>query len=228
MAVSPLIGIHGASVAYSMDELQTRLGKFISPPGKTSWLKVAKIGSIALGIPSLVGFIGFGVFNYFYPQKVQNFLSRRKEFSKPPIFVPRRRHPYPIDNRQVNSQFIKGEKLIAQGKNLEAQAIFTQLLKKETLNSTQRSLAWNRLGKLYTDIQQTQKALKAFQQSIKANPNLSENYVDYAVLLQNQGDSVAALESVKKALVITPQNVKARSIEKKLRQRIASGKDKVK
>jgi tetratricopeptide (TPR) repeat protein len=96
------------------------------------------------------------------------------------------------------------------------------------LRSTQKSWVWNRLGKLYTGSHQIHEAIEAFRQSIEADPNLYENYVDHAVLLRDQGNWVAAMKSVKEALDRNPGDVIARSLGKELRERITLEKDKAK
>jgi tetratricopeptide (TPR) repeat protein len=207
-------------------EVHERIEGLKRPIKKVQWGKIAKIGAMATGIPTMIGLIGFGIFSYFYPQKVRDFLSRRKEFSSPSAIVSRRHLLQPVGKEVLNSRLIQGEKLIAQGKNLQAQALFSQVIKKGALNSSQESQAWNRLGRLYASSNKIDEAIDAFQRSIQANPGLHENYVNKAVLLRDQGDWPAAYQSVKKALEKNPEDDIAKALEENLKGRLALEKDK--
>jgi tetratricopeptide (TPR) repeat protein len=208
-------------------EVHERIEGLKRPIKKVQWGKIAKIGAMATGIPSMIGLIGFGFFSYFYPQKVSDFLSRRKKFSSPTAIISSRHLLQPVENEVLNSRLIQGEKLIAQGKNLQAQTLFSQMIKKGILNPTQQSQAWNRLGRLYANSNKIDEAIDAFQRSIQANPGLHENYVNKAVLLRDQGDWPTAYQLVKKALEKNPEDDIAKALEEELRGRLALEKDKV-
>lgn len=202
----------------AVEEIQERIKKTIK---KVQWGKLAKIGALATGIPSMIGLIGFGVFNYLYPQKVHDFFIRRKK--TPSTSISTKQFPRP--EGKINSRFNHAEKLIAQGNNTKAQALLIQLLKTETLNSSQQSKAWNRLGKLYVAERRIEEAHSAFQQSIEADPGQYESYVDRAVLLRDQGDWNAALATVTKALDINPDDIIAKTLKQELISRLALEKD---
>ena len=184
---------------------------------RVQWGKIAKAGAVAIGIPSIFGFLGLFIFNFFYPQKVHDFFARRK---KPPsTFISPRHLPRP--EGKINSLFSQAERLIAEGNSTKAQALFTELLQSSKLDSHQTAQAWNRLGKLYAVEGRIEEADSAYHESIKADPGQYKSYVDRAKLLSDRGDWAAALSSVNKALERYPDDVTAKALKQELISRLA-------
>lgn len=194
------------------------------PSIRVEWAKVARTGALALGFPIMVGVI-FLAFHSFREKKLVLFPQLQESFA-PLVIAPGKRILHPEESKKITAQFIQAETLIAQGKNLQAQALFSQMIDKGALNLPQQSQAWNRLGRLYAGSDKIVEALDAFQQSIQANPDLYENYTNKAVLLRDRGDWSAAYQSVKKALERNPEDDIAKALEEELMGRLALEKDK--
>jgi len=210
----------------SVAEVHKRVEKLDQEKPNIPWLKIIKFGSVAIGIPTMFGVLAFTIFNYLYPQKVKDFLARSKLFPRRPTVVSPRHLPRAEVNTEFNIRFAEGEKLISQGRNREALLLFTRLQQSKRIGPVERSKVWNRLGRLYAASDQPQKALSAFRKSFQTDPNRYESYVDHAVLLRDQGDWDAAMESVKKALEINPDDGIAKTIEQQLAERLALERDK--
>lgn len=219
-----------ADAAYSPSvvEVHKRVEELDQEKPNIPWLKIIKVGSVAIGVPSMFGMLAFTLFNYLYPQKVKDFLARSKLSPRRPAAVSSRHLPRTEVNTKFNLRFAEGEKLIRQGRNREARMLFTRLQQSKRIGAVERSKVWNRLGRLYAASDQPQKALNASQKSFQTDPDRYESYVDHAVLLRNQGSWDAAMESVKKALEINPDDDIANTIEQQLADRLALERDKEK
>jgi RNA recognition motif-containing protein len=82
-----------AAESPSVGEVHKQVEKLGEKKPNIPWLKIIKIASVAIGIPTMFGVLAFTILNYLYPQKVKDFLARSKLFPRRPAVVSSRHLP---------------------------------------------------------------------------------------------------------------------------------------
>lgn len=102
--------------------------------------------------------------------------------------------PPPTTSSQLNNQ------TIAAIANLEA----------EVTKNHENVAAWTQLGHLYYDSQQTEKAIKAYTQSLNIQPDNADVWTDLGVMYRQNKQPAKAIESFDNAFSVNPAHEPSR------------------
>ncbi len=90
----------------------------------------------------------------------------------------------------------------------EAQAILN--LEAEVTTNPNNFEAWTRLGHLYFDTDQPQKAITAYHKALELHDGDADLYTDLGVMYRRVGDSEKALEQFEKAIGVDDRHLQSR------------------
>ena len=110
-------------------------------------------------------------------------------------------------NHRADEQAIAGiEQMIQQGHTQQAEQQLKQLLH----NQPKQYQAWFMLGILLSDQHRYSEAIHAFQQVILLKPKLAEPHNNLAVIYDEMGDYMAAVEELEASIKLNPDYITAR------------------